>query len=66
MLIFQRYFLNDTFYKPGGPVFIMIGGEGTADPIWMVMGTWIEYAKKYNALCFQLEHRYYGKSHPTE
>jgi len=21
--------------------------------------------KKFNALCFQLEHRYYGKSHPT-
>lgn len=62
----QRYFVNDTFYKDGGPIFIMIGGEGTADPIWMVEGMWIEYAKSYNAMCFQLEHRYYGKSHPTE
>jgi pimeloyl-ACP methyl ester carboxylesterase len=62
----QRYFLNDTFYKPGGPVFLMIGGEGTAQPTWMVMGQWIKYAEKYRALCLMLEHRYYGKSHPTE
>lgn len=62
----QRYFVNDTFYKDGGPIFIMIGGEGTADPIWMVEGTWIQYAMNYNAICFTLEHRYYGKSHPTD
>ncbi|XP_033099786.1 putative serine protease K12H4.7 [Anneissia japonica] len=61
----QRYFVNDTFFKEGGPVFLMIGGEGTADPIWMVTGTWIEFAKTYNALCVMLEHRFYGKSHPT-
>ncbi|XP_060082693.1 putative serine protease K12H4.7 [Ylistrum balloti] len=62
----QRYFVNDTFYKKGGPVFVMIGGEGTADPIWMVEGAWIDYAQKFNAFCLQLEHRYYGKSHPTK
>ena len=44
----------------------MIGGEGTASPVWMVTGSWIEYAKEHGALCFQLEHRFYGKSHPTE
>ena len=43
----------------------MIGGEGAADPTWMVTAQWIEYAKRYNALCFMLEHRYYGASHPT-
>ncbi|XP_013419073.1 putative serine protease K12H4.7 [Lingula anatina] len=61
----QRYFVNATFYKPGGPVFIQIGGEGTADPIWMVTGQWIKNAEIYNAICFQVEHRFYGKSHPT-
>lgn len=61
----QRYFVNDTFYKEGGPIFIMIGGEGTANPIWMVEGTWLQYAMNYNAICFTLEHRFYGKSHPT-
>jgi hypothetical protein len=43
----------------------MIGGEGTANPIWMVEGTWLQYAMNYNAICFTLEHRFYGKSHPT-
>lgn len=43
----------------------MIGGEGAADPTWMVTAQWIDYAKRYNALCFMLEHRYYGASHPA-
>ncbi|CAB3225795.1 unnamed protein product [Arctia plantaginis] len=64
----QRYFVNDSFYdfNQQGPVFLMIGGEGPADPRWMVKGAWIDYAKKFNALCINLEHRYYGESHPTE
>ena len=61
----QRYFVNGEYYKAGGPVFLMIGGEGAITPKWMVEGQWIEYAKKYGALCFQVEHRYYGQSHPT-
>uniref|UniRef100_A0A3B1JQL6 Serine protease 59, putative n=1 Tax=Astyanax mexicanus TaxID=7994 RepID=A0A3B1JQL6_ASTMX len=62
----QRYFINDRFYKPGGPVFLMIGGEGPANPAWMQYGTWLNYAEKFGALCLLLEHRFYGKSHPTE
>ncbi|XP_069679162.1 putative serine protease F56F10.1 [Periplaneta americana] len=60
----QRYFRNATFYVRGGPVFLMIGGEAAASAEWMVTGQWINYAQRYNALCFQLEHRYYGASHP--
>ena len=63
--IFQRYFVNDDFHKKDGPVFLMIGGEGTAQPLWMTEGQWINYAQSANALCVMLEHRYYGKSHPT-
>lgn len=51
---------------PGGPVFLMIGGEGEASPQWMVEGTWLRYAEKYNAYCVMVEHRFYGKSHPTK
>lgn len=61
----QRYFVNEAFYKPGGPVFLMIGGEGAANPAWMQYGTWLTYAEKLGALCLLLEHRFYGKSHPT-
>lgn len=58
--------MNDTFYKEGGPVFLMIGGEAEASPKWMVEGTWLKYAETYNAYCVMLEHRFYGKSRPTE
>ena len=44
----------------------MIGGEGPASPIWMSHGAWIDYAQEHNAICFQLEHRFYGESHPTK
>ena len=57
--------MNDTFYKPGGPVFLQIGGEGTANPIWMVTGAWVTYGQQYHAMLIQVEHRYYGKSHPV-
>ena len=62
----QRYWYNSTYWKPGGPVFIMIGGEGKANPIWMVEGTWMKYAQEFGAFAFMLEHRFYGDSHPTE
>ncbi|XP_059142067.1 putative serine protease K12H4.7 [Physella acuta] len=62
----QRYFVNDTYYKPGGPIFVQIGGEGAADPIWLVEGAWVTYGKVYGAYLANLEHRFYGKSHPTE
>ncbi|EZA47726.1 Putative serine protease K12H4.7 [Ooceraea biroi] len=61
----QRYFVNSDFYKPNGPIFLMIGAEGFINPMWVVKGQWIEYAKELGAMCFYLEHRYYGKSHPT-
>ncbi|XP_014672876.1 PREDICTED: putative serine protease K12H4.7 isoform X2 [Priapulus caudatus] len=63
-----RYFVNDTFFNstnPDAPVFLMIGGEGKANSLWMTTGTWIKYAQDFGALCLMLEHRYYGKSHPT-
>uniref|UniRef100_A0A224Z7T1 Thymus specific serine protease n=1 Tax=Rhipicephalus zambeziensis TaxID=60191 RepID=A0A224Z7T1_9ACAR len=62
----QRYFVSDEFYRPGGPVFLLFGGEGTASAKWLTAPTHIMLlAKKYGALVFQLEHRYYGLSWPT-
>jgi len=62
----QRYFTNGSFFHGDGPVFLQIGGEGEASPKWVVQGMMMEWANKFNALTFQLEHRFYGKSHPTE
>lgn len=63
----QRYFVNDTHYRndSNAPIFLMIGGEAEASKKWMSEGQWIHYAEHFGALCIQLEHRYYGNSHPT-
>lgn len=62
----QRYFTNTQFYKPGGPVFLMINSEGAAVSGWLIHGQWYKYAKQNNALMFLLEHRFYGASQPTK
>ena len=56
----QRYFVNDTFWdKQNGPVFLLLGGEGPADPGWLATDTEIMInAQKFKALVFTIEHRY--------
>ena len=45
---------------------MQLGGEGVANPIWVVEGQIAKnYAKDFNAMSVLLEHRYYGKSRPT-
>lgn len=62
----QRFFYNDSFHdKPNGPVFVMIGGEGEANPIWLTVGDMIKNAQLFGAFTFLLEHRFYGESRPT-
>ena len=55
----QRYFVNGTHWEQkGGPVFLMLGGEGPASPAWLVVDTEImKNAEKYSALVIMLEHR---------
>ena len=53
----QRYWVSEEFRRPGGPAFLMIGGEGPENPVWMVAGTWTEYARAFGATMFLLEHR---------
>lgn len=56
----QRYFVNDSFWEQkNGPVFLMLGGEGPADPAWLATDTDImRNAAKYKAMVISLEHRY--------
>lgn len=59
--------INDQYFKDGGPVFLLFGGEGEASPKWLSAETHIvQMARTHNALLLQLEHRFYGESHPTE
>merc|ERR1712179_21362 len=62
----QRFWENLEHYVEGGPAFIMIGGEAEANPKWMTYGQWYKWAEENGAAMFELEHRYYGQSQPTE
>ncbi|KAI8494843.1 hypothetical protein Bbelb_274480 [Branchiostoma belcheri] len=50
-----RYLVNDTYFKPGGPVFMYTGNEGDIEDFVKNTGLLIEMAP---------EHRYYGQSLP--
>lgn len=45
----------------------MLGGEGPEDPYWVESGNleWTTMAQKAGAWVFDLEHRFYGETHPT-
>lgn len=62
----QRYWRNPSYYEIGGPAFLMINGEAAAEAKWSTIGQWISYAKENHAICFLLEHRFYGNSQPTK
>ncbi len=60
----QRYYIDDRFYRPGGPVFIEISGEWTlrppGDPFWGLSSL----TRRFGAIRFNVEHRFYGVSLP--
>ena len=62
----QKYFVNSTFFKTGGPVFFLLGGEGPLSPSSVAGSHFIltQYAQQYNALIVAVEHRFYGDSTP--
>eukprot|EP01091_Cochliopodium_minus_P014948 TRINITY_DN5194_c0_g1_i1.p1 TRINITY_DN5194_c0_g1~~TRINITY_DN5194_c0_g1_i1.p1 ORF type:complete len:461 (-),score=118.38 TRINITY_DN5194_c0_g1_i1:16-1398(-) len=55
----QKYFVDDTYYTAGNPVFLYINGEG---PISGPPNNAVHqiYAKEFGALVVTMEHRYYG------
>lgn len=64
----MQYIVNDTFYKPGGPVICLLGGEVAASSRMDFLETGIVriLAEATNGLGVILEHRYYGNSYPVE
>ncbi|KAJ3075210.1 Thymus-specific serine protease [Podochytrium sp. JEL0797] len=59
----QLYYVQDQYYKPGGPVFFFISGESAASPGWMQGGlgsilSWL--MPRYGGMAVTLEHRFYG------
>ncbi|KAF2857234.1 hypothetical protein K470DRAFT_223779 [Piedraia hortae CBS 480.64] len=64
----QRYFVDDSYYRPGGPVFLYIGGETSGESRFSNMQTGIIQIlmEATSGLGVILENRYYGKSFPFE
>ncbi|KAH8894193.1 hypothetical protein GQ53DRAFT_744933 [Thozetella sp. PMI_491] len=70
----NRFFVNDTYYKPGGPViFFDFGEAGVSDvEAAIFLADWGSYyvsatvklAKELNGVMIGWEHRYYGYSNP--
>ncbi|KAI5117335.1 hypothetical protein M0805_001940 [Coniferiporia weirii] len=67
----NRYWMNDTYYAPGGPVFIFDSGEQNAEPLlpyylqeYHGLSATIRLAKRYKGAAILWEHRFYGDSLP--
>ncbi|GIQ88019.1 peptidase S28, partial [Kipferlia bialata] len=63
----QKFYVNDTYYAPGGPVLFFLGGEGPESPRTLSGAFYINtFAKELGALMVAIEHRYYGESMPVD
>ncbi|KAL3293618.1 serine carboxypeptidase s28 [Colletotrichum asianum] len=62
-----RYWYDDRFYKPGGPVIALASGEtsGLGRLAFLQKGIVAILAEATNGVGVILEHRYYGSSVPT-
>ncbi|GAA5874419.1 hypothetical protein JCM8547_005394 [Rhodosporidiobolus lusitaniae] len=64
----QRYWLDAQYYKPGGPVFLLGGGEtsGANRIPFLTQGILRILAEATGGIGIIHEHRYYGKSFPVQ
>ncbi|KAE8396638.1 hypothetical protein ETB97_006514 [Aspergillus alliaceus] len=65
----NRYWVSTDFYKPGGPIFVLDGGEGNAYNLAQAFlggsdNFFADYLKEFGAIGLVWEHRYYGESLP--
>ncbi|WVW79480.1 hypothetical protein I302_101449 [Kwoniella bestiolae CBS 10118] len=64
----QRYWINTSFYREGGPVFLLDGGEtsGKDRVPFLEKGILQILSNATNGIGIVLEHRYYGESVPVK
>ncbi|KAG9394773.1 Peptidase S28 [Carpediemonas membranifera] len=61
----QRFWVNDTMYQSGGPIFMICGGEGPASAKTVAGYFWVnQLAERYHGAVVSVEHRFYGESQP--
>ncbi|BGP56935.1 hypothetical protein JCM8202v2_004571 [Rhodotorula sphaerocarpa] len=64
----QRYWFDASFYQPGGPIFLLDGGEtdGAGRIPFLESGILHILAEATGGMGVVLEHRYYGDSMPVD
>ncbi|CAG4954225.1 unnamed protein product [Colias eurytheme] len=62
----MRYFESLDYFQNNGPIYIFIGGEGEANPLFLSGGEINQLAQETNGAMYMTEHRYYGKSKPFD
>ncbi|XP_017475617.1 PREDICTED: putative serine protease K12H4.7 [Rhagoletis zephyria] len=60
----MRYFRNDHYFQPKGPIFIFVGGEWEITPTYLLTGHMHDIARQHNGMLYYVEHRFYGRSWP--
>ncbi|XP_053670596.1 putative serine protease K12H4.7 [Anopheles nili] len=60
------YLSNDEHYRPGGPIFIVVGTNTVLNGYFIENGLFHDIARSEGAWLFCNEHRYYGRSSPVE
>ncbi|KAI8322304.1 peptidase S28 [Martensiomyces pterosporus] len=60
----QQYLYNATFYKPGGPIFVLTPGENTLSNFYTDKTHFTSLAQSTSGLLVAVEHRFYGNSNP--
>jgi hypothetical protein len=63
-----RYWFDASYYKPGGPIFVLLSGEtsGVNRLPFLQKGIVNQVAQATNGIGVILEHRYYGTSFPFD
>ncbi|XP_058060297.1 putative serine protease K12H4.7 [Anopheles bellator] len=61
-----NYLHNDQYYRQGGPLFVVVGGHHRIDPYFMENSHFRDVAALNGAFLATNEHRYFGRSSPTE
>lgn len=64
----QRFYQNDAYYQPGGPIILFLAGEWAITPERLTVGESLvaDLASELNGNIVYLEHRFYGESRPTK
>eukprot|EP01006_Ploeotia_vitrea_P034343 TRINITY_DN65739_c7_g2_i1.p2 TRINITY_DN65739_c7_g2~~TRINITY_DN65739_c7_g2_i1.p2 ORF type:complete len:473 (+),score=101.31 TRINITY_DN65739_c7_g2_i1:36-1421(+) len=61
----QLYYINDMYFRPGGPIFYYFNGEAELMPQVLTELSFVSLAKEMGGMIISQEHRYYGESYPV-